>query len=174
MSGLVTAPISAPARPPNRAPLPALPAIAPRAAPVPAPSRPPETARSGGVVPQAASERLAVSASGNPADFIHVFECIIVSPVQGADEKRATRDWRSRGRFRRILDGRTSTLSKRNAGQKSEQGERLLYVLQISQLLPQSFSFNLKSILRPTARAYFTRDDMDGSPFALSMRATAA
>jgi len=38
-----------------RAPVPALPAAPPISAPVPAPSKPPETARSPGVVPQAVS-----------------------------------------------------------------------------------------------------------------------
>lgn len=68
--GLVSAPMAAPPTPPMTAPRPTLPVTDPMAAPAPAPSRPPETARSPGVVPQAAN----VSAIAMPADAAERFK----------------------------------------------------------------------------------------------------
>src|SRR5205085_11201399 len=66
-----------PPKPPIMAPAPALPDREPTAAPAPAPKRPPDAARSPGVVPQAAKARAAVTAA-QPAKVLNVSIVIFV------------------------------------------------------------------------------------------------
>src|ERR1043166_6646915 len=61
VQGSVIAPMAAPLTAPITAPVPALPVTAPIAAPAPAPNRPPEPARSPGVVPQPANASVAAT-----------------------------------------------------------------------------------------------------------------